>query len=139
MDKLFYKMLFYLFLAFLLGILAVVTAEGAELEFGDWYGVEENGEKKLVGFSGTDQVMLTIYVDKQLITRLEFSPARKIRLATFDHKTFRGMNYNSWYGYDHWIRRMKKYYNMRIWFEKDQRCEIFRLNGVSKGINWLHK
>lgn len=129
----------YFILCFLCLVLCTSTAIANEMEFGEWYGVrDEHGNKQLVGYSGSDKVMLVIYVDKQLITRLDFQPKRKIRLATFDHKHIRSMNFNSLYGYDHWIKRMKKYYRMRVWFGNDKRCEIFSLNGVSKGVNWLH-
>ncbi len=132
MDKLFLKIVIF-FLVF------SSAAFATEIEFGDWYGViDEQGNKKLVGYSGTEEVMLTIYVDDKLITRLEFYPKRKIRLATFDHKRMRGMNFNSLYGFDHWIRPMKKYYRMQVWFGKDKRYEVFSLKGVAKGVNWLH-
>jgi hypothetical protein len=113
-------------------------AQANELEFGEWYGVfDEGGNKKLVGSSGSGDITLTVYVDEQLITRLKFNPKRSVRLATFDGKRYRGMNFQSLYGYDHWIRRMKKHYNLRVWFEQDEKCEVFSLNGFSKGIRWL--
>jgi hypothetical protein len=129
---------FILFFALLICVPTVQSQDLEELEFGEWFGVyDEAGDKNLVGFSGSDDVTLTIYVDKQLITRLQFNPEKKVRLATFDGKKIRGMNFNSLYGYDHWIRRMIKHYRMYIWFENDQDYEVFSLKGFSKGIRWL--
>ena len=126
------------FILFFALLICVPAAHSQEIEFGEWFGVyDDNGNKNLVGFSDTDDVTLTIYVDKQLITRLQFNPGRSVRLATFDGKRIRGMNFNSLYGYDHWIRRMIKHYNLRIWFEKDKNCEVFSLKGFSKGVRWL--
>jgi len=132
-----YKMLFYLALAFLLGVLAVVTAEAAE--FGKWRGIEDhNGKKSIVGWSVSGKAMVVIWIDEDLIFRLKFHPERKLRLATFDNKHIRGMTFNSLYGYDHWIKRMIKHRHMRIWFEKDKKYEYFSLNKFSKAIRWIY-
>ena len=118
--------------------ICVSTAHSQDMKFGKWVGTyDEDGNKNLVGSSKTDNVTLTIYVDKQLITRLQFNPERKIRVATFDGKRIRGMNFDSLYGYDHWIRRMIKYYNMQVWFKGDKKPEVFKLKGISKGVRWL--
>jgi hypothetical protein len=110
------------------------------LEFGKWYGTfDENGKKQIVTFSGVNDIMLTVYVDKQEIFRLQFYPERKVKLATFDHKRMMGMNFNSLYGYDHWIQRMKRYYRMQVWFEGDKSYEEFSLKGFGKAINWLYE
>ena len=125
---------------FLTLILLCSSAYADELEFGDWYGVyDSQGDKNLVVYSGSGDITLTVYVDEQLITRLQFSPKRKVRLATFDGKTYRGMNYNSLFGYDHWIRKMKKHYRLRVWFKDEERYELFSLKGFSKAVNWLYK
>lgn len=118
-------------------LLVSIPALANEIEFGDWYGVYDNGQKTLIGFSGSDDVSLTIYVDDQYFTRLKFSPPRRVRIATFDHKRKRGMRYDHLYGYDHWIRPMKKAYRMQVWFENDRKYEVFSLKGFSKGIRWL--
>lgn len=128
----------YFILCFSLIFLCVPTAQANEIEFGEWYGVyDEGGNKKLIGYSGSGDISLEICVDEQLITRLKFDPERSVRLATFDHKRYRGMNFKSLYGYDHWIRRMIKHYNLQIWFEKDERSEVFSLIGFSKAVRWL--
>jgi hypothetical protein len=116
------------------------VAEDDVLEFGEWYGTyDEAGKKIIVGYSGSGDVTLTIYVDKRYFTHLKFSPEKQITRATFDHKTYRGMNYNTLHGYDHWIRRMKKHYRLRVWFKGEKQFEIFSLKGFSKAVNWLHK
>lgn len=127
------------FFIIVLSLLICCSAAYAdELEFGEWYGVyDENGNKNLVGYSGKDDIMLTIYVDKQLITRLRFGTNKKITRALFDWKEY-PITYTSLYGYDHWIRRMKKHYRMVVWFEGNNEPDIYSLKGFSKGINWLH-
>lgn len=128
----------YVILVF--SFLFLCTNAGAEREFGDWYGTfDESGKKIIVGFSGTDDVTLTVYVDKQYITHLKFEPEKKVRYATFDGKTYRGMNYNHLFGYDHWIRRMKKHYRLRVWFINQHQPEEFSMKGFSKAIDWLYK
>jgi hypothetical protein len=117
-----------------------VSAQASEVEFRDWYGTfDDNGRKMIVSFSGSDNTMLSVYIDKHDIFRLHFYPERKVRLATFDHKRMRGMNFNSLYGYDHWIKRMKKYYRMQVWFEGEKRYEQFSLKGFGKAVNWLYE
>lgn len=109
-----------------------------EIEFGEWYGIyNEDGQKELVGFSGRNDIMLIVYVDDQLITRLRFNADQKITKALFDGKEY-PINYKSLYGYDHWIRRMKKHYRMMVWFDGNSRPDVYNLKGFSKGINWLY-
>lgn len=118
---------------------SVVHATEDPTRFHDWYGIDDNDQKKIVGFSGTDSVTLTVYIDDQMITRLKFDPKRKVERAEFDDRTYRGMNYESLYGYDHWIRKMIRHYNLKIWFEGEPKYEIFSLHGFSKAVNWLTK
>jgi hypothetical protein len=130
----------YFILFFSLIFLYVPVVQADEFKFGDgvWNGYfDKKGNKNLVGHSKSGNVALSIYVDEQLITRLQFEPTRPIRVAKFDHKQFRGMNFQSLYGYDHWIRRMIKHYNMQVWFKGDKNPEVFSLKGFSKGIRWL--
>lgn len=130
---------YFIALAIILSICSVAHATDDTLRFNDWYGIHNGAQKQIVCFAGSDSFTLTIYVDEQDITRLKFTPSLKIEHAEFDHRTYNGMNYNSLYGYDHWIRKMKKHYDLRIWFEGHERYEIFSLRGVSKAINWLYK
>lgn len=127
----------YVILFFALIILCP-SANADSLEFKDWFGIfDDKGNKNIVGFSGSDKITLTVYVDEQYITRLQFNPGKKIRLVTFDGRTYK-MNYNSLFGYEHWIKKMKKHYRMRVWFEGEERCEIFSLKGFAKAANWLY-
>ena len=119
-------------------------------KFGDWYGIYKNDQKQITTLSKSKKTTLTIYIDKQLITCLKFSPDRKFYLATFDGKSYRNMNYNR-FGYGHWIKKMKKYYKLKVWFEhekgiikkhvkgcKEKQIEEFSLKGFSKAIRWLY-
>jgi hypothetical protein len=127
----------YIVLFLLLILLFPNASRANEIEFGEWYGVYENGRKQIVCFSGSNTVTLTVYVDYQQITRLSFNPEKEVRIATFDDKIYRGMNYHSLYGYDHWIRKMIKHRFLRVWFKGEKECEVFPLKGLSKAVNWL--
>ena len=111
---------------------------GEEVEFRDWYGVYENGQKMLATYSGDDSTMLFVYIDKENYFRLKFQPSKKVKVATFDGKQYRGMNFGHLYGYDHWIMRMKRHHFLRVWFVGEKRPYIFSLNGFSKAVNWLY-
>ena len=111
----------------------------SEVEFKEWYGIYENGQKMIVTYSGSGDSMLFVYIDKQNFFRLKFQPSKKIKVATFDNKQYRGMNFNSLYGYDHWIVRMKRHYFLRVWFDGEKKPELFPLKGFSNAVNWLYK
>ncbi|MDX1702412.1 MAG: hypothetical protein R3250_17420 [Melioribacteraceae bacterium] len=117
------------------------AAQGTdEVEFRDWYGVYgDDGRKYIATFSGESGTELRVFIDNQNIHRLKFEPARKIKLAKFDHRQYRSMNFNSLYGYDHWIRKMKKHYRLQVWFEGEKRSEEFSLKGFYKAERWLFK
>jgi len=118
---------------------SAVSAEGAA-EFGEWYGVYDNFDQKmLVVYSGEEDTSLIVYVDEQLITRLKFEPPKQIALATFDHREYKNMNYDSLFGYDPWVKRMVKHYRLQIWFVGQEKYEEFSLKGFSKAIRWLHE
>ena len=122
------------FILFLSLFLLCTTAQGQdELEFGDWYGVyDETGKKYVATFSGENGTELRIFIDNHNIHRLQFHPGRKIRLAKFDGHHYRSMNFNSLYGYDHWIRKMKKRHRLQVWFENEKRSEEFSLKDSTK-------
>ena len=100
---------------------------------------DNNGKKVISTYSGVNDVMLSIYIDEQDIFRLQFDPTRKIKIAKFDNRLYREMNFDSLYGYDHWIRKMKKRYRLQVWFEGESRYEEFSLKGFGKAVNWLYK
>jgi hypothetical protein len=123
-----------------LSLLIIPIAHANEIEFGDWYGIYDNaGNKNIVAYSGSNEFSLTIYIDDQDIHRLKFDPPIEVSLATFNHKRFNSMNFQSLYGYEHWIKRMIKYYNLQVWFVGDETYEVFSLKGFTKAEKWLNK
>ncbi len=120
--------------------LCAVAKGSDEAEFNEWFGVHDAvGDKYIATFSGSQNYELQVFIDDKNIHRLRFHPKKKIRLATFDHRHYTSMNFNSLYGFDHWIRRMKKHYRLQVYFEGEDRYEVFSLKGFYKAERWLFK
>ena len=86
----------YFILFLTLAVFCSPAIANDEIEFGDWYGVYDNFDNKMVVvYSGEEDISLVVYVDEDMITRIKFEPPRQIALATFDHREYKNMNYDS--------------------------------------------